>query len=361
MGASTNSTTVRPLIMRCGAFGDMVLLSTLIQELSHRCSAPVDIVTSGAWSRPLLAVQANVGEVHVIRSRRAPFALSPDQWALVRWLRSRPVGPVWFADPNGTGLELLRRGGIADDCLCDYRELQEPPQEHVTARWQRFAALTPPRFAGRLPVAPPLDSHNAVLQIEALLPGLRPWLERRGLEGRRFVAIQAGNKRTMGPGWAKRATNTKYWPVEHWGEVLRAIRATDSEAAILLLGVDAERGINRLIERAAGLADVHNVAGDLPVEILLPLLQAANSLVSVDTGPAHAAAALGCPSVVLFGKANPWHYRPGGQTTPVTVLTGTVDGVPNILGIQPQAVIEAWRARHVAHSGERHTSVTNPF
>ena len=85
-----------------------------------------------------------------------------------------------------------------------------------------------------------------------------------------------------------------------------------------------------------------NAANDLPVTRLLPLLERAKSLIAVDTGPAHAAAALGCPTVALFGHIDPWLYRPGGATTPAVTLTGTVDGAPNILGIGPGQVIRAW-------------------
>jgi len=73
------------------------------------------------------------------------------------------------------------------------------------------------------------------------------------------------------------------------------------------------------------------------------LLERATSLISVDTGPAHAAAALGCPTVALFGVSDPVLYRPGGIDTPAVCLTGVKDGKPDILGIAPAQVLDAWR------------------
>jgi heptosyltransferase-2/heptosyltransferase-3 len=70
----------------------------------------------------------------------------------------------------------------------------------------------------------------------------------------------------------------------------------------------------------------------------------------VDTGPAHAAAALGCPTVALFGHIDPWLYRPGGATTPAVTLTGTVDGRPDILGIEAEQVIRAWQGLTEMHA-----------
>jgi ADP-heptose:LPS heptosyltransferase len=141
-----------------------------------------------------------------------------------------------------------------------------------------------------------------------------------------------------------RSGATKYWPEERWAEVVRAVRAHRPNQAIVFSGTHAEASLNEEIMRRAGVRNVHNAAGDLPVTRLLALLERAASLIAVDTGPAHAAAALKCPTVALFGHIDPWLYRPGGATTPAATVTGTLDGEPSILGIQPRQVIEAWLA-----------------
>ncbi len=40
-----------PLVMRCGAFGDMVLLTVLLEQLHARLRRPVDVIASGPWTR----------------------------------------------------------------------------------------------------------------------------------------------------------------------------------------------------------------------------------------------------------------------------------------------------------------------
>jgi len=81
----------------------------------------------------------------------------------------------------------------------------------------------------------------------------------------------------------------------------------------------------------------------LPIPRLVALLAQAAGLVTVDSGPAHAAAAVGCPQVVLFGKALPSLYRPWGIAGAESkVLCGQIDGVPDMLGIRTQDVIDAW-------------------
>ena len=71
--------------------------------------------------------------------------------------------------------------------------------------------------------------------------------------------------------------------------------------------------------------------------------RAAPGSITVDSGPAHAAAAVGCPLVVLFGKALPSLYRPWGTAgADVKVLCGQVAGQPDMLGIESASVIDAW-------------------
>jgi heptosyltransferase-3 len=333
---------VRPLVMRCGAFGDMVLLTALLRQLHLRFGTSADLIASGPWTVPLLEGQPGVGEIFILRSRKSPYWASRSQQRLVRWLKARGAGPTWFCD-SGAGRELLRRGAVPDDFVFEDQALPRLPGEHFVDRWIRFANATPPAFAGMLPPSQARIESNAAIAIDAAArDALDMWLARRELSNRELILLQTGNKRTMRGWMPSRATNTKFWPRERWAEVIRALRAVRPEAAILLMGVPREFALNAQIIRSAAVADLHNVADDLPIRILLPLLERASSLVSVDTGPAHAAAALNCPTVALFGTSDPLLYRPGGVTTPAIALVGEIDGRPNILGIQPPAVIAAW-------------------
>lgn len=339
----------RPLIWRCGALGDMVLVTPLIRALNRRFGQPVDLVSSGAWTRPLLEGQPGLGDIFLIESRKAPYWVSPSQWALVRQLRARGPGPVWFCDigPH-MGRDLLRRADIPDELVCQHSAEEWVSGEHIVDRWIRFGERSPPALAAGRPDAGAGSAAQmpraAMLEIRPeMRSALEPWLARRGLSGRPLILLQAGNKRTMRRGPRQRVTNTKYWPEKNWADVVRALHAERPDHAILLLGVPAEHELNDEIAQLAGVPDVHNVADDLPIHILLPLLQKADSMVSVDTGPAHAAAALGCPTVTLFGTHDPRLCRPGGVTTPAITLAGQVDGKPSMLGIQVSEVVDAWK------------------
>jgi heptosyltransferase-3 len=336
----------RPLVVRCGAFGDMVLLTALIRPLHARFSSPVDILTSGAWSESLLRGQPGVGEIWTLRSRKTPYWISLDQQRAVQRLMARGAGPTWFCDGNDAARPILRRGGIVDQFIVAAKDHDLRPGEHATEQWRRLAQILPVAFQ---------DSNIPLADLSSIAPGcylqvseeqrndVDRWLRARGLATVPLILIQIGNKRTMRRGLRRLAVNSKYWPNERWAEVLRHLRRAHPDHAILLLGTGPEQKLNEEVAALAAVQRLYNAADDLPVPRLIALLERGDGLITVDSGPAHAAAAVGCPQVVLFGKALPSLYKPWGSAgADVKVLRGEIDGQPNMLGIAAQSVIAAW-------------------
>jgi len=328
--------------MRCGAFGDMVLLTPLIRALAARFDMPVDIVSSGSWTAPLLAGQPGIGELFLVSSRRRPYLISPDQWQLVRRLKQRGVGPTWFLDPEGLGKSLLRRAGIGEEWIVDGADLPRLSGEHYVERFARIAAVCPRALADPPAALASAAPGGAVLDVPpAAGAELVAWLGTLGLAQRRLLLVQAGNKRTMRRGDRRRTSNTKYWPEQRWAAVVAGMRARCPGHTVLLLGVPSEHALNEDIRRLLADEAVINVAHDLPIPRLLALLERADAMVSVDTGPAHAAAALGLPEVVLFGAVDPALYRPrGAPGAPVVCVQADPPGPLEALAAGP--VIEAF-------------------
>jgi heptosyltransferase-2/heptosyltransferase-3 len=328
--------------MRCGAFGDIVLLTVLLRQLHLRFGKPVDVISSGPWTQPLLEAESAVGRLFIIRSRRTPYWLSIQQRRLVSWLRERGAGPTWFCD-RGEGRGLLSLAGIPDDYICDTNAYRWDPQETFADRYLKLGSYTPRAFEGLLPAAKPGVPRAARLNISAAARReLDSWLEQRALAGRQFVVIHPGSRHIARRWLRPRSGASKYWPEERWSRVVRAVREVCPQHVILFSGTRAESRFNAEIIRRARVSEALNIADGLSVRALLALLERAHSMISVDTGPAHAAAALGCPTVALFGTASPHLYRPGGATTPAIALTGMVGGQQDILGIDPQTVVDSW-------------------
>lgn len=340
---SVESVSRRPLVVRFGALGDLVILTVLIRHLYARFGQPVDILASGGWAKPLLQDQPSVGDIYVIRSRNTPYWLSKNQHQVVKLLRERGPSATWLCDHENEKTKwLLKRAGWNEQHWCHYANLPDVPGPHFCDLYLRFAYRNPPLLGGTdLPINSD-ERHGQLHTNDKQRAELKNWLDAKGLADQRLILIQPGNKRTMRRGFRKRPSNTKYWPEANWANVLRSLRETHPDYAILLLGVPQESELNDDILQLASIHNVYNVAKELPLPRLIALCEAAVGMISVDTGPAHIAASVGTNVVTLFGTANPALYAPRGPGIKCICLTGMKDGKPSMIGITCQQVLDAW-------------------
>ena len=342
------TTPARPLVVRFGALGDMVVLTVAIRLLHRRYGVPVDVLSSGAWTRPLLAGQSGVGTIYLLRRRSSPFWVCPRQWRVLWALRRRGAGPAWLFDvDNRKASWLLQCAGWQPQQLLMAEDMPHISGEAFCDRWRRFALLGPTPDGTSMMANPAEVEAEAVpsLQVSAQSRAeLRAYLQRRGLIDRRLILVQTGNKRTMRRGSRRRRSNTKYWPEAHWAAVVQALRALHPGHALVLLGVRQEAALNAEILSLACITNAYNLAGEVPVPQLLALAERAFAMMSVDTGPAHVAAAVGCPVLVLYDRPSMQRiYAPRARGAPVLYLTGGTDEAPSLMGITPEQAVEAWQ------------------
>lgn len=334
--------TARPLVVRCGAFGDMVMVSTLLRLLSARYGSQVDLVSAGDWTAPLLCDEPALGHLQLLTSRKTPYLLCPSQWALVRWLRARGRGPVYIADIDRDSRALLARGGVHPDDIVARQPSDSSVPRPWPDRWLDLGMRDPAQAYPTLPVVPADFREPRLVVTGAARGDAAQWRAAMGLDGP-LVLFQPGNKRTHKRGKVATQRHPKYWPPTRWAEVAAAIHMARPEAQVLLCGSGPEAAVLEDIRAACGGDPrVHNLAGDLPIPRLLALLEVALGMVSVDTGPAHAAAALGCPLVVLFGDASPEVWRPLGPG-PMALLGGARGVDSRVADIDAADVVGAWR------------------
>lgn len=339
-------TPVRPLLVRFGAMGDLVLIQPMIRLLAARYGAPVDLLAAGGWVRPLYQGQPDVGEIHLLAKRKLPLWLSAEKRQLLQWLRQTGPRPVWYCDFDEKLVPLLAQAGLDERWVVRAKAVGTQDGEHLVDFSQRLARTEPPALqhvtANSLT---DLDDCDPNLRISAAMQAdVQDWLQAKGWLGKPLLLVQAGNRRTMRTGLRRRmSTNTKWWPEDNWAAIIRMLAERHPDAVILLVGAPPEADLNDELLQRAGVAQAFNVARELPIPRLLALQARAAGMVTVDTGPAHTAAAVGCPLVVLFGVADPVRIRPRGGNTPVEVLQAMHDGKPDMTAISVDAVVQAWQ------------------
>ena len=139
---------ITPLVIRFGAFGDMLLLIPMLKALHRRYGRPCDLVSSGRWTTPLMQRVPACGPVHMLTSRRTPYWFNRSQWEFVAWLKKRPAGPVYVFESDEKSHWLLRRGGIKPEWICSLRDLPRHSGENIMPHALRLARETPPALQG---------------------------------------------------------------------------------------------------------------------------------------------------------------------------------------------------------------------
>jgi ADP-heptose:LPS heptosyltransferase len=327
------------VVVRYGALGDMVMTTPILRALQTRHDAPCTVVGLGGWVSALFANLNSVGAIHTIKSRKAPYLFCPDQWALVTALKNYHGHPVYVLAGDEHAAQLVKRAGLTITGSC--YQTSFIANEHQVDNHARVAGCDPATY----------DRRPTLIVSDKERTECNAWKNAR-FGAAPVVLLHAGNKKTMS--WRKRSNDVKSWPTERWVTVIRAVLAHDPNVKIALTGAPSEREMTDTIVTAANDARVSSIAGETSLRRLLALLTLAHSTISVDTGPAHAAAAVGCPLVVLFGSTDPRINGPISTTAPVAIVSGPndapiIDGEAgwaahhSMAALTAEAVITAWK------------------
>jgi heptosyltransferase-2 len=284
--------------------GDFVRGHTVVRVLKERWpNRPVDLLVTSLCA-PLVDYMPGVRSGIVWDLPRGRLAVAK-QWELAARLR---------AENYGTALVLPRtwKSAIAP-ALAGIPErvgFVGEARFGLINRW-RWGEKALPRFIDKnaalaLPDGAPLPPQWPVPQLSVAAAEVSRWRQSNGLGAGRAVALAPGSV-----GASKRWT---YYP-----EAARLLAAQGLD--VWVVGGPGEKALATEIV-AAGGARVRDLTGtDLRNGILA--MAAAGVAISNDSGLMHIAAALGTPTMGIFGPTSPYHWAPLNGLA-ATVQTKTV-------------------------------------
>jgi heptosyltransferase-2 len=275
--------------------GDFVRSHSVVRLLKARWpNRPIDFLTTKLCA-PLLDFMPGVrkGIVQDLPRGRLPLG---QYWALAQRFRSEGYGtalvmprtwkaalaPFLAGIPERTGFAGEARFGLINDMRWGERRLER--------MIDCFGALALPK--GTL-----LPSDWPLPHVEVPEGKIAEWRKRWSLadDGRPTVALAPG---AVGPG--------KAWPPEFYAEL--AHRLSAKGVAIWVLGGPNETAIAADIVAKAGPLARDLTGNDLGNAIIA--LKTATAAVTNDSGLMHIAAAIGTPTVAIFGPTSPRLWAP---------------------------------------------------
>ncbi len=340
-----------PVVIWFGRIGDMIMLSALLEILHGRFARPCRIIGAGAWTSEIYGSHPGVVEVRCL-GRHTAFFLDREWWRALRALRADRASPVYVCETFPSKLRRIRRllwmsGTPASRCVF-MEDMLAAAGEQAPQHWvDRLVALgrcTPPALRAAdfpWPEPAPQCAPRLTVTPEARVD-CEAWLAARGWLGRPLILVQPGNQRTMRAGARRRVSpeDHKAWPLERWVALLQHVHRRVPDAVVILVGAPQEAGFLEWIRSEARLPAVNTAA--LSLTRLFALCAVSHSMISVDTGPAHAAAAIGVPLVVLFGAYPPGVWQPRSAVGSPVVSVGGPPVSSRLEEISEQTVFEAW-------------------
>lgn len=308
VGIDDPSAAMNRLLVYGARVGDLVLMTPALRLLAGQGS--IDLLAR-PWARPLLdgpdGRQAGIARLDTLADFNAGF--------LADLVAGRPRARLTT--------ELAARG--YDEVIAFHGE--HPRVKSWITGWagaQRVRWIT---FKSGGPLAHRVDAARAALEAAGIpVAGYEPLprldVTPASLEaararlaplGRRVLAVQAGSSLTNR--WFRRMPNLKGLAPAQWATLIaRILNEGDADAAIFHGGAPEGREAQAII--AAAPAELrprlHDWTGRAPLGELPALFAAHHAVLSVDTGPAHIAAAVGAPLLVVFGPTDPRLFAPRG-------------------------------------------------
>jgi ADP-heptose:LPS heptosyltransferase len=340
---------LQPTVLYFARLGDMVMLTALLSFLHKRYGRPCQVIGVGSWTSAVFEGNPDVSQLWSF-GRHFPFPLTRLWPQVARALRDSHPGPIYICEHHYRQLPRIRRilaFSRVDRARCVFIRERPGTLHHSVDRLIRLGEQTPPALDITDYPLPKTSSQWAprlrVFSDDRV--ELDSWLRGQGWSGRPIVVVQPGNHRSMSrrrARWRRLNTDDKAWPIERWVTLLRKVHARMPEALIMLRGSQEEVEMLQWVQSAAAL-DFVVVAG-VGLRRLFALCEMAHSMISVDTGPAHAAAALGLPLVVMYGAESQQFWLPRSHSgSPVVGVGGPPHSV-RVDQISVDAVFDAWCA-----------------
>ena len=294
--------------------GDLTMSTPLFRALAGR--GELSLLTR-PFGVPLLAGQSFVNKVYSLpypnrgRPGLGNLLLGGHRRALAKNLRKDGFSDVWIYDTERPVIKRWLAGAFPGKVKEIPR--REAPGKHASTFYREAAAYT----------GCDMDRYDPHPTLE-IPPDRRAEAQRLlGELGQRVVGVQMGSQRTAA--WRlRRRPDLKALTSHQWAALVTRLIAEDHTDAVAIHGAPSEKRMVRRFIRglpASVRPRCHDLSTRASLDLLPALLAGHQALISVDTGPAHIAAAVSCPLLVFFGPTDPAVFAPRVKG-PVEVLVG---------------------------------------
>lgn len=300
----------RVLVIKLRHHGDVLLTSPVFTVLKNRAPhLEIDALVYRDTAE-MLTLHPAIDQIHTVDrnwKRQGLIAQAKAEWALLSTLRGREYDLVVHLTehPRGAWIKRLtgarygvakRMGNRGQFWHGSFSHLFSVPPPGV----KRHIVEVHLDALRRIGVQPALgeEKRSVLVPGQAAESHVEALLTQHGLAGQPFIHLHPTSR------WF-----FKCWPMDKVASLISML-AGQGQRIVLTAAPDAKE--LALIDQVTGQLEhaVVNLAGQLSLKELAALTVRARLFIGVDSAPMHIAAAMGTPTVAIFGPSGEWEWGP---------------------------------------------------
>ena len=308
-----NSYSKNILIVRIGAVGDVLMATPLVSAIRKTFpDSYIGFLTSD-YAMPLLQYNHEINALYSIKHRKLPFWLSREKQRLADEMKKKKWDVIFLLESNPIFASLIKKfnaeavygfKGETNGYLTD--SIPFSSDSHVISNFLKLGSLLGKGFN---------EFQMKLYWNDAAIEKVKTVLNKLPANYPK-IAIHAG----FGPSGKKgrKAIGIRSWPIDRFRETIIRLNK-ETGASFVLTGTAEEFTTNESITKGLKFP-ILNLAGHTTIPELGALLKEMDMLISIDSSPAHIAAAVGTPLIVLWGPAIETHTRPISLNSPAIAI-----------------------------------------
>lgn len=296
---------MRVLVIRCGALGDLVYATSVIDALilEYGPDVIIDFVCTPS-SGALFECDSRIRRVFPLQHKKVPIFLSPQKRAIIRASKKEPYDLLINLELGSQFKALtqkivaIKKAGV----FC----------EPISITTTKMVEVCKEIYANAVSLENLKKAWPRVIGADLFAPTNNFSLPEN------FIVLSPSNSHN-----STKKINYRAWPHSHWKELIDLFHNDH----IIIVGAKGEERFFEPIKPYP--KNVINLVGKLKISELVGVISKAQALISTDTGTAHIASAVNTPVFCLIGPT------PADQTGPyktdsnfVTILNANLPCSP---------------------------------
>lgn len=273
----------RALILRCGALGDLVYATSVIDALRAQYGDEIiiDFITTPG-SGKLFENDPRVHQIFPLKHKKVPIWLSPQKRAVINYSKAHPYDlliSLEFGKQFKSLIQAVDAKHKTGMGIFETTEIRNINRGEATKSYYSDV-IDPSILLKAKPIL--FGKPFAELTSKISLPEC-------------YIVIAPSNSHNQ-----KKGLNYRAWPFEHWRSLIQSLRI---DTAIVIVGARGEEAFFDQIKPYP--ENVIDLVGQLSISELITTVQHSSALICTDSATGHIGAAVDTPTFVLMGPNNP--------------------------------------------------------